>query len=376
MSPDFLIEGRTFWIPKGFSSLDGFTVRSVPRSYDVTIKNDPDPAPDIQTLLDENSGNLLLIDERVYDLHFKCLNVEERRILKAPATEEFKTLNGFEEVIAFLEKNQFTKGEKLIVVGGGIIQDVGAFVGACYKRGINWVFFPTTLLAMCDSCIGGKAGINHNRGKNQLALFSAPREVIVNIGFLRTLSDHDIKSGMGEILKLLVTGGEETLGIYRKEVAHGKVRNFESYKPLILSALSVKRAVIEEDEFELFYRKSLNYGHTIGHAIEVLSEYRIPHGQAVIMGMVIVNKLAMNRGILNNADYKETQRLSKELLGDSILKGISLEGLSGLLKKDKKTEGNTINFVFISKLGDTMFIKTELNQELIREIDETIQQEF
>ena len=112
---------------------------------------------------------------------------------------------------------------------------------------------------------------------------------------------------------------------------------------MILSSLAVKKAVVEEDEFEKYYRKSLNYGHTVGHAIEALSNYKIPHGQAVIMGMVIVNKIAMDRGLLNQEDYELTQTLSKELLGKSILKEVNLNGLDKLLKKDKKTTGNLVN---------------------------------
>ena len=376
MSVDFLIEDKVFKMPDNFFQVDKFVIKSIPRDYNVTVKNNPKPAEEIQALLDENKNNLMLVDENVYNLYFKGLSVNKSRLFIAKATEEFKTLDGFQDVIAFLEKNEFTKGEKLIVVGGGVIEDIAAFVGACYKRGIKWVFYPTTLLSMCDSCIGGKTAINHNKVKNQLALFSAPSEVIINIEFLKTLSDFDIKSGMGEILKLLVTGGKAPLEIYLNEVNNGKVKNFESYKPLILSSLAVKRAVVEEDEFELYHRKSLNYGHTVGHAIEVLSQYKIPHGQAVIMGMVIVNKLAQNRGILNSKDYELTQKLSKELLGDSILKEVSLEGLDKLLKKDKKTEGNLVNFVIISELGDTKFLKLELNENLTKEIDTIIKQEF
>ena len=114
---------------------------------------------------------------------------------------------------------------------------------------------------------------------------------------------------MGEILKLSVTGGNDLLNIYEQAVTDGKVNNFENYRELILSALAVKRAIIEEDEFEKYYRKSLNYGHTIGHAIEVLSNYKIPHGQAVIIGMLVVNKLALDRGVLNPADYEKVKLL-------------------------------------------------------------------
>ena len=145
---------------------------------------------------------------------------------------------------------------------------------------------------------------------------------------------------------------------------------------MILSSLSVKRAIIEEDEFEFHNRKSLNYGHTLGHAIESLSDYQIPHGQAVIIGMVIVNKLAEQKGILNKDDYKLTQRLAKELLKDSIVKKVNLKGLDTLLKKDKKTEGNMANFVVITELGCTKFVKMKIDNQLIDLISQIINEEF
>lgn len=371
----FLIEGKDFLLDNEFYKKDRFTVKSVPNNYNVTVKKET-PLHEIQSLMAQNNKNLLLVDRKVYDLYLKELDVEENRIYKVDATEEFKTINGVLDVVAFLEKNNLTKQESLIVVGGGIVEDVGAFVGAAFKRGIKWIYFPTTLLSMCDSCIGGKTGINHNGTKNQLALFSAPREVIVNIEFLKTLSDFDIKSGMGEILKLLVTGGPEALNIYQNEVENGKVKTFDGYRKLLLSSLSVKRAVIEEDEFEKNYRRSLNYGHTIGHAIESLSKYTIPHGQAVIIGMVIVNKIALNRGYLNEKDYLICQRLAKELLGNSIIKKVNLTGLDKLLKKDKKALGNNILFVIIKQLGDTHFLPIPMSPELLTEISNIVEQEF
>ena len=244
MAIDFFIENRTYIIPENFQELSRFTVKSSPRPYEVEIKNDNNIQQEIKIKLKENSKNLLLVDKNVYDLYLKDLNIDSSRIFIAEATEEFKTINGILDVISFLEKNDFTKSETLIVVGGGIIEDVGAFVGAVFKRGINWIYYPTTLLSMCDSCIGGKTGINHNNTKNQLALFSAPRKVIINIEFLKTLSDFDIKSGMGEILKLLVTGGKELIKLYQGLVKNGQVQNFDDYIKLILASLSVKKAII------------------------------------------------------------------------------------------------------------------------------------
>lgn len=376
MTIDFIIEDKIFKVPADFADSDSFVVKSIPKPYQVSIKNDPFPVKDLLERLGRQGNNLLLVDKKVYDLYLGELEIDPKRVFLAEATESFKTLDGLTSVIAFLEKNEFTKGETLFVVGGGIIEDVGAFVGACYKRGINWVYYPTTLLSMCDSCIGGKTGINHNRVKNQLALFSAPAEVVINTAFLKTLPAYDIKSGMGEILKLCVTGGKAFIDLYQREVIDGLANTEESYKKLILGALAVKRAVVEEDEFELNHRKSLNYGHTIGHALEVLSEYRIPHGQAVIMGMAAVNKLALARGILSRDDYTAIQTLAHDLLGKNILHGIQLDDLRVLLKKDKKTQGNMATFVTIARPGDTKFLKLSLDDELICEIETIIKEEF
>lgn len=377
MTIKYYVENQEYEIPENYYTLNKFKVKSLPRPYNVSVKFSENIVSEIQVLLDDNQKNLLFIDKNVFNLYFKDLNVDPSRVYIAEANEKFKTLdNGIIDLIKFLEKNEFTKSEKLIVIGGGVIEDVGAFVGAAFKRGINWVYYPTTLLSMCDSCIGGKTGINYDNTKNQLALFSAPREVIININFLKTLSDYDVKSGMGEILKLLVTGGNDFIKLYESCVTNGKVNKFEKYKDLILGSLSVKKAIIEDDEFEFCNRKSLNYGHTIGHAIESLSNYKIPHGQAVIIGMVIINKLAEMKGILNETDYKLTKKLAKELLESSIIKDVNLNDLDVLLKRDKKTEGNLVNFVVISKLGNTKFLKINIDKNLIDLINKIIEEEF
>ena len=175
----------------------------------------------------------------------------------------------------------FDKGHTLIVIGGGIVQDIGAFTAKVYKRGINWVFVPTTLLSQCDSCIGGKTALNHLNYKNQLALFSAPNKVIIDTEFLNTLQPQDITSGYGEIVKLFLTGGS------------WYVDQFDEFtrEEAIFHALSIKKAVVECDEFEDNERKSLNYGHSFGHVIESMTDYAIPHGTAVMLGIDIINKI-------------------------------------------------------------------------------------
>ena len=375
----FTIEGKKFYGERKLSEASSFTVQSVPRPYTVDIDSAADPCKKINKQLAENKNNLLLIDENIYKLYKDRLHLSKEKTYIAKATEGFKNIDGVMSVVDFLQKNAMTKGEKLIVVGGGIIQDVGAFVGVCYKRGIPWVYFPTTLLSMCDSCIGGKAGINHGHAKNQLALFSAPSRVIINPRFLLTLPAEAIDSGMGEVLKLFIIGGGPYVDIFNRYTVNGKARSFSSYKPLILAALSVKKAVIEVDEFELNYRRSLNYGHTIGHAVEVLSGYRIPHGQAVSMGAIIVNALSARRSLLKNAERKKLNTLLFSLISPRILKKmrqIKADTIGELFKKDKKTLGNTVNIAIIAKAGDTRILPLLIDAQLVSEIEHIMQEEF
>lgn len=361
----FKVFNDKFFADKNLLKKGSFAVKSIPRQYNVFWDETNNPAEVINKNYRKDKNDLLLIDKNVYKLFSKNINVPKNKIFIADASEDFKTIKGVMQVIDFMQKNQITKAENLIVAGGGIIEDVGAFVGAVYKRGIPWIYIPTTLLSMCDSCIGGKTGINHGNAKNQLALFSAPSKIIINPNFLKTLDDYAIKAGMGEILKLVITGGNTFLDIYKKNVINGNAKDFDSYKPLILAALAVKKSIVEFDEFELNHRRSLNYGHTVGHVAEGMSNYAIPHGQAVVIGMIVVNGLSEEHKLLKKSEKDELDLLCKALLDKNVqsnLKTMDISRITELLKKDKKTLGNTINFVVIKTAGDTRLLPIELNK--------------
>lgn len=376
---EFTIDGKLFQSDFGLVAHDQFEVKSVPRSYTVTWDNAHNPFDKINLILSENPKNLLFIDKNVLDQYGKALQIDSDRMFVAEASETFKNLEGVTSLLDFLQRHKFTKGETLVVVGGGIIQDVGAFVGACYKRGIRWVHFPTTLLAMCDSCIGGKTGVNYNGAKNQIALFSSPSAVVINPVFIKTLPQDAIRSGLGEILKLAITAGAPYLSQYRDIVVNGVVVNANDYKKLIFGALSIKRAVVEEDEFELNHRRSLNYGHTIGHAIESLSSYKIPHGQAVVLGMMIINELSFQKSLLSVNEKDSLNQLCSELLNDEILelmRNMDVDSILELLQKDKKVAGSDISFVMLSKVGELRFVKMKLEQSLTEQIRSSVQKVF
>ena len=361
----FKIQDTSFNLTEG-QLTENFVVSSIPRGYSVRFET-CNIGETVSSLLGEK--DILLIDRNVLQLiEPKYLNFDRSRMFVVDANEQSKNIEGALSVVDFMFSCGFTKGETLVVVGGGITQDLGAFAGSIYKRGINWKFVPTTLLSQCDSCIGGKTGINYKKAKNQLALFSAPSEVIINTNFLRTLEDREIKSGLGEIMKIFIIGGRRFVELYGGLVSDNKVRDFEDFKKLIVSALHVKRIIVEEDEFEQDIRRSLNYGHTIGHAVESLAEYKIPHGQAVAIGMKIVNDLSgfSDPGI---------DRCIDELIGPAereLLKNIDFSKISSALKRDKKTVGDNATFVFIEALGQIRFQKKKIDNELLARIQDSV----
>ena len=333
-----------------------FEVDSSPRKYDVCIyESDP------FILIEETyaDGDVVLIDQKLIDLY--NVDIERYLIFLVDAKEENKTIETCLGLISLLRRVNFNKANTLHVIGGGIIQDIGSFVGAAYKRGVDWILYPTTLLSMCDSCIGGKTGINYDGIKNQLALFSSPKEVYICTEFITTLEDREIKSGLGEVLKLYSIGGNNLLNDYEALVSQGMPNSREAFKELISKSLSVKKAVIEYDEFEFNIRKSLNYGHTIGHALEALSNYNIPHGQAVVLGMILVNKVY-------DKNLKQLERLCLDLVDLEKLRKISLNGIKQFLLSDKKTVGTMATFVVLDKLGITNFYMKSIDDDLINRI--------
>lgn len=375
----FFIEGKSFSCPLDPLENNQFSVRSAARSYDVIWDESVSPIEKINHTLAENPQSLLFMDKHIYDLHRKKLQISSDRILTATASETFKTLDGVREVLDFLYRHKITRNDTLIVVGGGIIQGVGGFASACYKLGIRWIYFPTTLVSMCDSCIGGKTGINFHETKNQLALLSRPAEIIIHLGFLKTLPEEAIRSGLGEILKQCIIGGEDFFSLYQKCVKQGRVARFHDYKKLILGALSIKRAIVEEDEFESCHRKSLNYGHTLGHAIEVLSNFSITHGAAVAVGMMLANELSFQHALLTENKKIAINKLCSELIDSKIIdvmRSLSMASLLDLLKQDKKAENNHVSFVMLKEIGDIRFLKLSLDNHLFNSVTEISKEIF
>jgi len=330
MENTFVVNGTTYTVGGHPSS---FRVNSHPESYDVVFESLPTKF---------SVKDIVLVDENVQRLY----NITHPNMIIIKAVEENKSIDTVLYVCEQLLRFEFDKGNRLIAIGGGIIQDIAAFTAKIYKRGIDWIYYPTTLLSQADSCIGGKTALNFKDAKNQLALFSAPIKVIIDTRFLTTLTQQDIVSGYGEIVKLFVVGGQyyvdniDTLDI----------------ETAIFHSLMIKKAIIEHDEFERGDRKSLNYGHSFGHVIEPLTNYEIPHGEAVLLGIEIINRLFDNNPTI-------TRLVSKFTSLDKI-KDLNIHELVYNLKNDKKVKNGVITLIRVPSPGTTIFEPTTIDEKL------------
>lgn len=326
---------------------DKVEIKSYNKIYDVVYNN-----KSLNELINENyqKNDFIVIDRNVYNLDKTSLSkVNSKYYFIFDANEDNKNMESVLAVIDLLFEVKFNKKNKLLVIGGGITQDVAGFVCAIYKRGLKWLLIPTTLLSMTDSCIGGKVGVNRI-SKNMLAIFYAPNRVIVSDYFLKSLLHDDIISGTGEALKLSLIGGVDTYQYFQKN--YDKL----NYINLIKMSTSVKKLVIEFDELETNERRVLNYGHTFGHALEYASNYLIPHGIAVLFGMYIINK------VFYKNKYEDLNRFMLKMIPDKFKKiNISYNEFINSVLNDKKNDGDNICFILLDDIGKSIFVFKKLN---------------
>lgn len=324
-------------------------IKSSTKNYAVTLLNDW--LEIIDTIKDV--GNVVtIIDKNIVPFHQEF--VEELALLSPlylmDATEETKTLTGLEKLLQFLQQHNATKATTVIAIGGGIVQDVVSFAAHIYYRGLRFIFVPTTLLAMSDSCIGGKNGLNFRGFKNQLGAFHCPDKVLIWTGFINSLSDEAIYSGYGEIYKLMLIGGDE---YYADLVADLQQHGFNNQKisDFIYHSLDIKKKFIEEDEFDVGVRRILNYGHTFGHAIELATNYEIPHGVAVLRGIDIANYIAYKLGFLSEKLYFSIHDFIKTKFNYGVQADYTAETLIANVKRDKKITNDKLNMIFLEQVG-------------------------
>ena len=267
------------------------------------------------------------------------------------ATEENKCLGKVEELLTlFLEKN-IRRDSVLFAIGGGVTGDLAGFVAAVYQRGIGYVHVPTTLLAMVDSSVGGKVGVNHSVGKNMIGAFHQPNSIVMNTKFLDTLPNEELTCGLGEIVKYAVLSGEPFFDFLEKN--HLKLLNKEkrSLQKIVRMSVETKKRYVEKDPRELGVRTHLNLGHTIGHAIEAATGYtKFKHGEAVLMGLLAEAHIAMHMKLLRPSSFERILKMVR-LIARRRDEQVSLEETLSRMAYDKKMKSGKVRFVLPNGIG-------------------------
>lgn len=305
----------------------------------------------------------LITDSRTAKIHgltiakFLNKNGIKTEIFSFEAGEKSKTLSTIEDLAEKMVKKGFNRKDAIIALGGGVVGDIAGFLASIYLRGIPFVQIPTTLLAMVDSAIGGKTGVDLKSGKNLLGTITQPKAAFVDINLLKTLPENQIRNGLGEIIKYGVIKDEKFFSYLEKNLAKVFAHDEKILNYIIQKSIAIKVEVVENDEKEAKNRMILNYGHTYGHALETMSNYTLLHGYAISIGMVIANEMAVEKKLLKQ---KEADRI-KALLEKAGLPVYSMQKPTIKdLATDKKSDGKSINFILPTKIGNAIIYNQKI----------------
>lgn len=312
----------------------------------------------------DSNVNTLYAEEFVQQLkQWGCQNVSKFVI---PAGEENKTLDIIMELYEHLILRQFDRSDVLIALGGGVTGDMTGYAAATYLRGIRFIQVPTTLLAMVDSGIGGKTGVDFKGYKNMVGAFHQPSLVYVNLHVLRTLDKRQIAAGMGEIIKHGLIRNKEYFDWLVQNVEKIDAFDETALADMIYESQKIKKKVVEADPTERGERAHLNFGHTIGHAIEKALDFKLLHGECVALGMVAAAYISHMRGKLSKDDLSYIEKTNL-LYGLPVrYYGLDTESILANCYHDKKKDGNAIKFILLESLGKS-YTTFDVSQEEMRE---------
>tara|TARA_B100001250_G_C19702482_1_gene745416 strand:+ start:42 stop:1031 length:990 start_codon:yes stop_codon:yes gene_type:complete len=287
----------------------------------------------------------ILVDENTkQDCLEKLPKIDNPIIIEIQSGERNKNLNTCEAIWQKLTYHEFDRDSLLINLGGGVIGDIGGFCASNYKRGINFIHIPTTLLAMVDASIGGKLGVNFNNLKNQIGLFRDPSLVIIDPKFLVTLPENELRSGFAEVVKHALIS-DNTLWEKITKIPFEKLE----WNNIIITSVEIKNRIVLDDPKENGERKKLNFGHTFGHAIEsyyLEKQNTILHGEAIFMGMLLETEIS-------KLSYIEKNKVKNYILSNFNLPYTpQKKELIKFLKNDKKNQENKINFSLLNRIGN------------------------
>lgn len=305
-----------------------------------------------------NKNYIVIFSEKVYKLYSRVLNFPKSKTYILKDGEREKNFKNYEKILNFALSKKLTRQDYIIAIGGGVVGDISGFVASTYMRGINFIQVPTTLLACTDSSVGGKVAINSKFGKNLIGAFYQPKAVFINVNFLKTLDEKQFKSGLGEVVKY---GFIEKSCNYQEDLNlihflnenHKKIisKDILTLMELIKICIKLKISVVEQDEKESKLRKILNFGHTYGHAVETITNYKkYTHGECVVAGIYFTLNFATKLNLID----KEYKFLCEDLLKNFEFRKIQQFNMNKILKimqTDKKATDEHITFLLPTRFA-------------------------
>lgn len=296
--------------------------------------------------------------EQVLKQNYTCLTYA------VPDGEVYKNLSTVQKIYDFLLKNKYDRQTIIVALGGGVVGDMAGYVAGTYLRGVSFVQVPTTLLAQVDSSVGGKTGVNHPLGKNMIGVFYQPKLVLIDLNVLSTLPEREFLSGLAEVIKYGLIY-DRRFYKYLGQFSREKVRDLQK---IIKRCCEIKASVVAKDEKEYGLRAILNFGHTVGHALEAYTNYKkFTHGEGVALGMVAAMQLSIDKKYITSDELQRLLMLYRRvgLLEKTDIK-FNLKKIIALMLQDKKVKNGQINFVLIKKIGKA--VVEPISQELIQKV--------
>jgi 3-dehydroquinate synthase len=332
-------------------------------SYEITIDSLPD--------LNFDNKVAIVTNPTIANYHLQKLlskiTATDLQVIMVPDGEEYKTLQTVEDILNKLFEYKFDRKSLLIAFGGGVIGDMTGFTASLYQRGIDFIQIPTTLLAQVDASVGGKTGVNNQFGKNLIGAFYQPKAVYIDPYFLDTLPPREFAAGVAEMIKVAVTFDKGYFEFLQNADLHEK----ETLKNAIAKSVTIKADVVSQDEKEMGIRAALNYGHTFGHVVENETGYtKYLHGEAVAIGMVMANHLAVELGFLTPDDAFQIEAMLKKFNLPTDYHIADVDSFYDHFFLDKKSAKNKIKFILPKGIGDYI-ISSEIHEDMVKKVLKT-----
>lgn len=378
---------------KGNNNMQSITVhRDNKPIYNINFNNDYSSLKDFLASSDLHNRKVCVVSdsnvskfwldniiEKLNSLQIsKCISVV------LPAGEENKNTDNIFNIIEQLIANRFDRKDCLIALGGGVIGDMTGFAASIYLRGIKFFQIPTSLLAMVDSSIGGKTGVDFNGYKNMVGAFHMPSGVLINTQALTTLPDREYISGFAEIIKHAIIADNEYFDYLFQNAAKALAKDMDITGNIIYKSCRIKQHVVETDPTEKGIRAFLNFGHTIGHAIEKYMNFSLLHGECVSLGIVASSYISYKRNMISGDNYESIRALLKayslpvcfndikDRAGDNVITESDIDDIINITKSDKKADGAVIKFVLADSIGNAVIDTTVSDAEQRNALEELL----